>query len=69
MVFFRLQAHFQPSKVVLSTTSKLGGMAKKTTTKTPRKDKISHARPLAVAKPKFDELLRLVSKPKGGKKK
>lgn len=44
-------------------------MAKKTTTKTPRKDKIPDARPLAVAKPKFDELLRLVSKPKGGKKK
>lgn len=44
-------------------------MAKKTTTKTPRKDNIPHARPMAVAKPKFDELLRLVSKPKGGKKK
>lgn len=33
-------------------------MAKKTTTKTSRKDNIPHARPLAVAKPKFDELLR-----------
>ena len=44
-------------------------MAKKTTTQTPRGGKIPNARPLTVAKPKFDELLRLVSKPKGGKKK
>ena len=44
-------------------------MAKKTTTKIPRKDKIPNTQPLVVAKPKFDKLLRLVSKPKGGKKK
>ena len=44
-------------------------MAKKTTTKTQHKDKIPNARPLAVAKPKFDELLRRVSKPIVGKKK
>lgn len=44
-------------------------MAKKVVKGTLRGGKIPHTQPLVVSKPKFDELLRKMSKPKGGKKK
>ncbi|MBR4046773.1 MAG: hypothetical protein IKK05_07715 [Alistipes sp.] len=44
-------------------------MAKKVVKETLRGGKIPHTQPLVVSKPKFDELLRKMSKPKGGKKK
>ena len=43
-------------------------MAKKTSVKHIRGDKLVSPKPLAIAKPKFDDLLRKVSKPKSGKK-